>query len=274
MAAKNKKTNPAKETKNVYPDIPKISDLLYNTNISASVSHAYYGLIPKAEYGKIPFGYNIYGAYPETIDYEVLLLKIQAKTPPFDVVTEQQIDKALQDFAEGFKEGYYNFENDKINSKLFKDDATKAQVIFDIATSNFFTDRGFGISHGEGVDYFETWKNAGKEGGYYYRAWYVILESHNVFAPYFLHAPTEQTITYSSDNSITVQGITYYFPFEGYNTCVNISLLFDALCKPDVTILNLQFFPDLIFDEKFKGHYDFAAIISTYYQNIQKELRQ
>ncbi|HMG67776.1 MAG TPA: hypothetical protein VK588_08825 [Chitinophagaceae bacterium] len=271
MTPKNKKIVQTDEKGTGYPDIPYIGKLLHNTNISPSVYHAYCALIPKAEQGKVPFSYCIYGAYPLTLDWEMLQLKIKNKTEPFNKVSEKQIDKAYHDFANGFKEGYYSFENDKINSKLFKDDTAKAQVIFDIATSWLLTDRGFGISHGEGVGYFGTWKNAGKEGGYYYRAWYLILENHSVFAPIFSNAPAVRTISYSSENTITVQDTAYYFPFDCYNTCRNIMLLDEELRKPTVSALTIQFYPDLIFDENFTGHYDYAAIVSNIIQTLAED---
>ena len=274
MKAKSKNKVQNEQIDTAYPDIPFIGKLLTNTNISSSVYYAYYSMIPKVEKGKVPFSYCVYGAYPPTIEWEFLQYRIQHKDHPFDKATTEQIDNALRNYAEGFKEGYYNFEQDKITNRLFTNDAIKTQIIFDEATSWLLTERGFSTTFGEGTNFFDQWRQAGKATGYYYRAWYLILENHSLFSPLFQRAPREFTITYSSENYIAFQGEKYYFPFDCYQVSTNLSLLVEELYKPDVTILSIQRFPDLIFDEKFNGHFDLAASISNIIEIMAEDAKR
>lgn len=81
-------------------------------------------------------------------------------------------------------------------------------------------------------------------------------------------------ITYSSNNSITVQGKTYFFPFDCYDTCKNVMLLREELSKQTVSAITLQEFPELIFDPAlFTGFYDFAGLIYNIIETLVDDVR-
>ena len=80
------------------------------------------------------------------------------------------------------------------------------------------------------------------------------------------------TITYSSNNSIAVQGKTYYFPFDCYDICKDIMLLREEIVKPTVSAITLQEFPEQIFNkELFTGHYDLAAVVYNIIETIVED---
>jgi hypothetical protein len=179
--------------------IPFIGNLLYNLNLSEIVLDYYYRLVQqpysqeqvsKHYAGDInryndPYHLSIYGAYVNMKDWDWLKMKIDNKYPPFDKVSDNELEDAKKQYAIGFKYGYFNFEKDKLDQSIFQDSANKAQIIFDFAKGRMFPSSGFSESSGKGVHVLSGWKDDGIEGGYIYRAWYLMLENHFTFAPLF-----------------------------------------------------------------------------------------
>ena len=179
--------------------VPFIGDLLHNLNLSEIVLDYYYRLVQQPDnreqvsqyyVGNLnrhnnPYEVSIYGAYVNMKDWEWLKMKIDNKYPPFDKVSENELEAAAKQYAIGFKYGYFNFEKDKLNQSIFQDSVTKAQIIFDFAKGRMFPSSGFSENSGKGVHVLEDWKNDGIKGGYIYRAWYLMLENHYTFAPLF-----------------------------------------------------------------------------------------
>lgn len=179
--------------------IPFIGSLLNNLNLNETILDYYYRLVHQPNnrhevnehyLGKLnrynsPYELSIYGAFVNMKDWEFLQLKIDNKYPPFGNVTEGEWEKAKQEYARNFKNGYYNFEKDIVDISPFQDDLNRAQIIFDFAKGRMFSSSGFPESVGENAHIFDGWEDAGKEGGYIYRAWYLILQNHYTFSPFF-----------------------------------------------------------------------------------------
>lgn len=197
-----------KKTIDAYDDdicnVPFIGEILHsNLNISKSILDAYYRQVPQPQkledvsqhyIGKInrynsPFQVNYYGAYPLMIDCEMLEYKmdnVNHESGYFKHYQREAVFEALREFAKGFQHGYDNFLKDKITSptSLSNTEAFKVQKIMDFLSSPF-SRGGFSEAYGSGRDVFDEWYNDGVQSGYYYCAWYLILENYQLFEPYF-----------------------------------------------------------------------------------------
>jgi hypothetical protein len=181
--------------------IPYIGELMKNLNIDESILDAYYNLTPQPSsrenisdsyIGRLnwynnPFQYCVINAYPLKQDYEFLAVKIER-----GYFAEKQIDKEdinfyLKEYSKGFKKGHDNFENDivKTKSTLFDEKTDYSRTIFDFATGSFFKVSGYPETYGENKHILSGWFEAGKEQGYFYKAWYIILSHSSRFEKYF-----------------------------------------------------------------------------------------
>lgn len=181
--------------------IPYIGQLMGNLNIDESILDAYFNLTPQpvthdrisdSYVGKLnwyndPFQYNVFGAYPLKHDYELLQTKIDDNYFAKKLVDKEQINYHLKEYSKGFEIGYSNFENDivKTKSTLFDDKTDYSRTIFDFATGSLFKGSGYPETYGVNEHILSGWYEAGKEQGYFYRAWYIILSHSSRFEEYF-----------------------------------------------------------------------------------------
>lgn len=182
-------------------NIPNIGGLI-NLNTNKLIIDAYYNLtiqpkrveqIPSFEnfIGNLSNYYSpfvcVFGAYPLKHDYELLQVKIKDGYFKKYDINDIDIERYLKKYAEGFKEGYAAFEDEIVKSQsgLFEDKEAITQKVFDYATGNFFYGSGFPESHGNGRHLFSEWKDAGKEQGYFYRAWCIMILEHTSFQNIF-----------------------------------------------------------------------------------------
>jgi len=206
------------------PEVPYIGVLFHNNfNISDLVIDAYYRLVqqPKS-HGEVsksfvgrthrynePYFKNLYGAYINMDTWGLLQLYRQKKYEPYDQVTDEEIDAGLQRYATGFKDGYHQFEKELLGNNPFQDNANKAQLIFDFATSCFGGMHGMPTSYGEGVHFFDGWEREGFDEGKLYRAWYLMLENSSLFAGLF-----ESRITKHATPDLKIDQIALLYVFE------------------------------------------------------------
>lgn len=105
------------------------------------------------------------------------------------------LEAYLKRYAQGFKIGYSYFEKDilKIKTQIFKSDENRAQVIFDYASMPYpeMTPYKLHLScYKNSLDAYEI----GIKRGYYYRAWYLVLENHKYFEGFFNELETEDEL--------------------------------------------------------------------------------
>jgi hypothetical protein len=175
---------------------------LINVNISDTILNCYYGLtyqprdlkeINPNYVGKLhrynnPFQYRVYGAYHLKHYYE--LLEYQIRDGYFQKrygVSESEIQDALKVYGENFVVGFDNFEKDVVKGKssLFTDRSDYCQTIFDYALGATSRPGGYPETIGGGRHVFSAFDTAGKEMGYFYRSWYIILENYKAFENLF-----------------------------------------------------------------------------------------
>lgn len=175
---------------------------LINGTISDTILNYYYGLtyqprdiaeITPGYVGKLhrynnPFQYRVHGAYHlkhyyELLDYQILDGYYQ-KTYR---VSEEDIQTALKEYGKQFIIGFDSFETDVVRTKssLFTERSDFCKTIFDYAMSHTTIPGGYPETIGGGRHVFSAWGQAGLEMGYFYRAWYIILENHQAFESLF-----------------------------------------------------------------------------------------
>lgn len=182
-------------------EVPSIGELLNNGNIPETIRDFYYGLtnqpqdpklVSNSYVGKInrynnPFQYRVNGAYPLKHDWELLQYKI--KDGYFDKIgiSKGDIDNALKVLGDSFISGFANFERDIVKSKslIFSDTSDYSQTIYDYAAGFSLKWIGFPETYSDGKYHLSDWDKAGKELGYLYRAWYLILENYRRFEELF-----------------------------------------------------------------------------------------
>jgi len=190
-----------KEREQNLSEVPYIMELMNNFNIDECILDAYYSITTqptsKEEVGDTyvgrlhwynnPFPYNIHGAYPIKHDYDLLVAKIGHGVYENMGISEDEINYYLSEYSKGFCLGFYHFEDDKVKSKssLFNELDDYLQTIFDFATNTFMRKTGYPTTYKNGNHLLSGWFNAGKEEGYFYKAWYIILNNSTRFKPLF-----------------------------------------------------------------------------------------
>lgn len=192
-----------------YSEIPFIGMLINsNTNINPQIIDAYYSIVPQPSIeqelpenyiGKharfnAPYSLVVEGAYVLSIDWEMLDYKVNTRTPPFDKITDKELENAHKEFGKGFRKGYYTFENDILggeNINIILVNQHYARKVYDYITGGFLGRGGYPISYGRGNLLCE-WYNSGINAGKYYRGWYVIIEHYSVFE-YFLQEEVQKS---------------------------------------------------------------------------------
>jgi len=181
--------------------VPYIGELLNNANIPETIRDFYYSLTPQPHdpksvstsyVGKInrynnPFQYCVNGAYPLKHDWEFLQAKINDGYFDRIGISKNDIDKALEILGDSFTKGYENFEHDIVKSRtaIFSDTSDYSQIIYDSAASFFLKWIGFPETYSKGKYHLSDWDKAGRELGYFYRSWYLILENYRRFEDLF-----------------------------------------------------------------------------------------
>ena len=174
--------------------IPFIGYLLNNSSIPEVMVDAYYRLQPDqpeqlpANYiGRLhrynaPYQVRTFGGYPLMLEWDLLQHRISLK-----VYDETVVNEYLKSFGEGFQLGYLNFETDivKNGNSIFNDELNFAQKIFDFARASDNYGGNFSEVRWTGEHVFSGWKENGVRAGYYYRAWYIMLENHKIFEQFF-----------------------------------------------------------------------------------------
>ncbi len=186
--------------------VPFIGELFSkHLTISTKIKEAYYSLVPqptKSEdvplyykgnlsYFNQPYRAGIYGAYPLMKQWEMVDRKMKEAdegNQGFSEWKRGKVFEAMREYAKGFQIGYNNFLKDIIDNKdnLSNSEKVRLQKIKDYVFNRWNNEPGFSESDGSKTgNPFSNWFEDGKEGGYYYRAWYLILENHLAFAPLF-----------------------------------------------------------------------------------------
>lgn len=188
--------------------IPYIGELMSNLNIDEVLWDAYYNLtfqptsrekISKSYVGRLnwynnPFLYNVYDSYPLRHDYELLIAKIDDGYFERKNINKDEIDYYLKEYSKGFKFGHDNFEKDivKAKSSLFDEKEDYSRSIFDFATGSLFKGSGFPECYGFDKHILSGWYDAGIQGGYFYRSWYLMLNHSDRFLKYFSKVKNDQ----------------------------------------------------------------------------------
>jgi hypothetical protein len=199
-------TKKQQETLKELCEVPFIGSLLnQHLHISEKILDAYFSLVPqpiKREdvsnhyVGKLnhyfqPYKVSIYGAYPlmkywEMVEYK--MKNVDDESGYFKNWQKEKVFEAMKDYAKGFQHGFDNFITEVIDNKnsLSSSEAIRLQKIKDYVFNWLINSPGFSETHGKGIEkVFSNWYNDGIQGGYYYKAWYLILDNHLAFAPLF-----------------------------------------------------------------------------------------
>jgi hypothetical protein len=194
------------ENPNDLRKVPFIGSLLNkHLNISERILGAYFSLVPQPRsrkdvsdhyVGKLnhhnqPYQVSIYGVYPlmkywEMIDYNTK--NVNDSSGYFKNWQREKVYEALKDYAKGFQQGFNNFLSDVIDNEnsLSSSESIRLQKIKDYVFNSWNNEPGFSEVMGKGAEnVFSGWFEDGKKGGYFYKAWYLILENHLAFAPLF-----------------------------------------------------------------------------------------
>lgn len=187
-------------------NIPFIGKLFSkHLTISEKIKDAYYSLVPQPSenenvpqyyVGKLnhynqPYRVQVYGAYPLMTHWEMIVYKMENANDEsgyFKQWEKEKVFEAMKEYAKGFQQGYNDFLKDIIDNKdnLSSSEAIRFQRIKDYVFNLLHNEPGFSETVGKGIENtFSRWYEDGKEGGYYYRAWYLILDNHLAFSPLF-----------------------------------------------------------------------------------------
>ena len=189
------------DTKAKIDNIPNINGFI-NLNTNSLIVDAYYNLTiqpknyeqipcPDSYIGKLSHYYTpfvcVFGAYPLKHDYDLLMAKVKDGYYNKYNIDESEVEQYLKIFAKGFRNGYNTFEDEVIKSQtgIFEDKESITQKIFDFATGNFFFRSGFPETFSNDQHLFSNWEDAGREQGYFYRAWCIMLIEHASFQNIF-----------------------------------------------------------------------------------------
>src|SRR5690554_326914 len=165
------------------------------------------GYVGRKEHTLKPYPLVIFGAYFNRVD---LIIKLQSiihqdvkERPKLNGNSVEHFSDLIpyfKKYAEGFKNGYENFEQNCINEYLpaFPDKNDYIYKVFEYLTKRIIFEHdwynnhcGFTISRivdgkkidnsGEIVDAYEN----GQKQGFFYRAWSIVFSNNNLFAPLF-----------------------------------------------------------------------------------------
>ncbi len=185
-------------------EVPFVADLINNPNLSHIVLDAYYSLVPQPtsrsqvptyysgdlKHHNQPFQMKVYGAFPLMIDWNFQRHKIDDGYFSNLGIAQAEVESYLKKYGQAFLEGYNSFEDDlfKVKKLVFQETSDKEQAIFDYATNWFLNRSGFPEAHGPKTHLLSAWPDAGKQAGYFYRAWYIILQQSHRFEHRFAKA--------------------------------------------------------------------------------------
>lgn len=148
-----------------------------------------------------PYFINIDGAYYDRCEFltsvNILIGEDDSKLNGKSVKHLQDLLPFFKNYAAGFKEGYNNFENDKIKKYLpmlaDKNDVTNK--VFDYLTKEIFIYHGWSNKVTGLMSYQFTKDNNSREicggfksglrNGYYYKAWEIVFSNKELFQPLF-----------------------------------------------------------------------------------------
>jgi hypothetical protein len=196
----------SEENHNDLCNVPFIGDLLKkNLNISENILDAFYSLVPqplkredvsnhyvgKLNHYNQPYKISINGAYPlmnywEMVEYK--MENVNDESGYFKDWEKEKVYEAMKDYAKGFQYGFDNFIKEMIDDQnsLSNSETIRLQKIKDYVYNWLNNSPGFSEAHGKGVEnVFSHWYNDGMQGGYYYKAWYLILDNHLAFSVLF-----------------------------------------------------------------------------------------
>jgi len=127
-------------------------------------------------------------------NWELLIWKIDDKSindEEGNPLTWKTVEPFLKDYSRGFQDGYFEFDNLLKEGQYFQNDEIKARKIFEY--SNSWRSGPFREQAGNGNPgtYItkDLWYEDGREAGYFYKSWQIIVENHEMFIGYF----SEQT---------------------------------------------------------------------------------
>ncbi len=195
--------------------VPFIGELLKNRYIPDVILTSYFSLeptqpnsfdeIPEGYIGRLerfnqPFFVNYFGTYIMIWELAMIEHKIKIGEYSFD-----EVKKYANKMGEGFLYGYQNFEKDIVEAKtgIFSNDENRARVIYDYANGSLPRYKGvFNVTMGKGVHPFSKWYESGIKRGYYYRAWYIILENYTMFEKYFIPPASKKPVFVFKDKGL------------------------------------------------------------------------
>ncbi|WP_431213384.1 hypothetical protein ACQ86N_00075 [Puia sp. P3] len=183
--------------------VPFIGTLIsQHPNISRVVLDAYYNMVPQPKskdeipenyigplhWYNAPFRIRIHEAFPLMPYWELLDYNIQSGYFREKGISDEDIWQIhLKRYSDGFEEGYYSFEEEYLSQKtvLFGAAEDKQRFIYDFVVSPFLGISGFPETHGTDKGLLSGYLEAGKMAGWFYRAWYLIIENSHRFEPMF-----------------------------------------------------------------------------------------
>lgn len=135
-------------------------------------------------------------------DWELLEAKIEGGYfEQYNIGHSEIRQQHLKNYGDAFVKGFYSFDTEFLKNKTrtFNTPDDRQLVIFDYATGGMFKRSGFPETYGGKRHLLSGWVEAGKEAGWFYRAWYIIIEHSHRFEPMFRH-----------DNSISRRFIDHF----------------------------------------------------------------
>lgn len=201
--------------------IPFIYDII-NDNIPKLIVGAFHQL----HKCNPAYQVQVYGSYPLMSDWNLLNLKIN--DPNKKEYDKSIVWEHLKLFAEGFKHGYSNFENEIIQSRssIFNNADNYNQLIFDYVTGNMGINGANILSPNYGGNFperiekgahtFSGWKDSGTKAGYLYRAWILIFNNHRLFKSLFEKNDTVEPKLSTSNGypSLSLKEIALLFRYK------------------------------------------------------------
>lgn len=172
-----------------------------------------YGFVGDKETALRPYSNIIYGAYYSRQDLVTKLSLLLYSDVPFKVNGKRVINFSdlkpyFKEYAQGFKNGYDQFESSEIKPFLtmFSDKQDYANRVFEFVTKQLFfkhswstLKRGFSfdVTTHEILNGFED----GQKQGSFYRAWCIILSNDQLFAPLFIELSKNKSVLNAFSNT-------------------------------------------------------------------------
>ena len=200
--------------------VPFIGTIVSHHRISPAVLDAYYRLVPQprsreeiSEHYKgpvdhyfSPYSVNWYGAYLLKTDADLLDYRMANLDDPagyHKAFDRPAVWSAMKQYAKGFQAGFDNFMKDKIERPeiLIKTDEYRIKAIYEYVL-NPWNRPALSEQMGRGEEQvFSNWLEDGRTGGYFYCAWYYILQNYWIFEPFFAgtsNAQRDPTASFSA----------------------------------------------------------------------------